>query len=500
MNLAIVIGVEQYESTRFKNLPACHNDAETFNKVIKTVKNFDDILYINNNESGRIIKVKISKFIEKHTNSDINEFIFYFSGHGERDVDDLFYLMSDYEQSKKETTGLRNSELDGMIRSLSPNLCVKIVDSCFSGTQYIKSDYSEADFFKKSADKNKLNNLYFWFSSEGDKESLAGKEFSKFTESILTAILEYEGDVRYLDISAYVADDLSSNTSQKPFFVSQANNTELFGCVTKETHQVILDAFGLSEGDEIESKSTTQKNENALLALVKSKCNEIFFKKEQMEEFLLNFKNFFCSENYWESDLKVLYEIDSINTLDSNAIPNTKGIGEWLNKNNDKGFFQKPTYIVEQYKTEEYIKKPQKPSNIARPRSYEHLLGLGRFGYQNEEDYKLVEVTKTKQVISGFEYFDKDGNIIFLRLKPKFEILNFVEIYIIPIYSNNKFIFNYSYEKIVQLSWDDYSDAKCLDWKTLEININSKDSGKNSAEHIINEISQWLLTEVKKSF
>ncbi|WGZ91036.1 MAG: caspase family protein [Candidatus Thiocaldithrix dubininis] len=502
MNLAIIIGVEKYDSSQFKDLPACHNDAETFNKVIKSVKEFDDILYLNSNERGQTTKGKISKFIEKYKDKPIDEFLFYFSGHGERDVSDLFYLMSDYEQSKKETTGLRNSELDGMIRSLSPNLCIKIIDSCFSGTQYIKSEYNEGDFFKKSAEKNKLNNLYFWFSSEEDKESLAGSEFSKFTESIFTAILEYKGDVRYLDISAYVADDLSSNTNQKPFFVSQANNTELFGHITEETHQIILDAFGLPEESNTENKSNNAENDNILLNLVKSKHKEVCFKKERLDEFLLNFKEIFNSNDNWPNELKDLYKIGDADKITSNITPNSKGVGTWLEKNKEKGFFLRPQYKTDQYKTEEYVKKPLKPSNIATPRGYrDSIMGLGFLGgYHNDDDYKLVEVSKTRQVIDGFQYFDEEKNIIRLKLEPKFEILNFVEIYIIPIYSNSKFIFNYSYEKNIQLSWNYHSDAKCEDWKILDININLQESAKLAATHIINEISQWLLADIKKNF
>ena len=77
MNLAIIIGVEKYDSSQFKDLPACHNDAETFNKVIKSVKEFDDILYLNSNERGQTTKGKISKFIEKYKDKPIDEFLFY---------------------------------------------------------------------------------------------------------------------------------------------------------------------------------------------------------------------------------------------------------------------------------------------------------------------------------------------------------------------------------------------------------------------------------------
>ena len=99
-------------------------------------------MYINENEAGTEIKRRIVEFVEKYKGKEINELIFYFSGHGERFNDDFFYLPSDFDRKKRHTTGLQNSELDVWIKTLSPQLCVKIVDACFSGTQYIKSESS----------------------------------------------------------------------------------------------------------------------------------------------------------------------------------------------------------------------------------------------------------------------------------------------------------------------------------------------------------------------
>ncbi|MCL1478042.1 MAG: caspase family protein [Marinobacter sp.] len=108
--------------------------------VITDIKVIDDAVYLNKSPRAYEAKKQISDFVEKHKNTDIEELIFYFSGHGSRSEEDFFYVMSDFKESKKESTGLRNTELDGLIRTLKPKLTVKIIDACFSGTQYIKSD------------------------------------------------------------------------------------------------------------------------------------------------------------------------------------------------------------------------------------------------------------------------------------------------------------------------------------------------------------------------
>lgn len=109
MNIGIVIGVENYKSDIYDNLTACKNDAELFKDVLESVKDFEEILYLNNDDPGTLIKRNIADFIEKYKEKEISEFIFYFSGHGERFEDDFFYLPSDFDKKRRETTGLRNS-------------------------------------------------------------------------------------------------------------------------------------------------------------------------------------------------------------------------------------------------------------------------------------------------------------------------------------------------------------------------------------------------------
>ncbi|MGX2954469.1 caspase family protein [Shewanella sp. JL219SE-S6] len=247
MNLGIVIGVEKYKSDIFDDLVACKNDAKIFSDVLRNVKDFEEIIYLNENESGTEIKKNIVDFVEKYKDQNVKELIFYFSGHGERFNDDFFYLPSDFDRKKRETTGLRNSELDEWIKTISPKLCVKIVDACFSGTQYIKSESSQEMDLKKSANKYGLNDIYFWFSSRENEVSYAGSEFSRFTESILTSLLDKSGEVRYREVMDAVADDFSNAGSSKPIFVTQSSNIEKFGHISDSTHQLIHSAFGLED-------------------------------------------------------------------------------------------------------------------------------------------------------------------------------------------------------------------------------------------------------------
>lgn len=497
MNLAVVIGVDKYTSNNFGDLPACSNDAAAINEVLKSVKNFKEILFLNSNETGHQVKSQISNFIEKHKDSHVDEFVFYFSGHGERFEDDFFYLPHDFSRDKKETTGLRNSELDGWIKSVSPKLCIKIVDACFSGTQYIKSESNTEAELKESAEKYGLNDLYFWFSSREDEASYAGSEFSRFTESILTAISEHEGEIRYRDIMAYVADDFSSAGSSKPVFITQADNIEKFGEVSKETHQIILKAFGLEDQGDGLPKESTQKSNESIYGLIKKVSSEQCFSEQEVIEFISQFNE---SINYWGSNLSEIYEIKIDQNVSPYSVPNASQIGRWLIENRKTNYFATPSYSEREYEEEEYKALPEKPKKTGYLSSSDRLAMYG-FGLEKDDtEYRLETVTKTQKYIDGFKYTHSlDGGITSIIFESKIEILDPFSLYIIPIYSNNKFIFHYSYEELQRSNWDNYSISKCKNWRLLDIKINSTDSVKAASEHIKSEIIKWVEEKLKKA-
>jgi hypothetical protein len=166
MNLAIVIGVSNYDSKNYPTLEACDNDILIMKDTLEKLNKYDDICYISNSPKAHEVKQKITEFITKHKTNSIDELFFYFSGHGDRNKDDFFYVLSDFNELKRETTGLRNTELDGLIKNLTPKLTIKVIDACFSGTTYIKSNNDNIEpIFKKSAQDNEFQNLYFFFSS-----------------------------------------------------------------------------------------------------------------------------------------------------------------------------------------------------------------------------------------------------------------------------------------------------------------------------------------------
>lgn len=497
MNLGIVIGVEKYKSSTYNDLIACKNDAKLIYEVVKKVKNFKELLYVNNSESAHSIKNMISDFIEKYQNEEVNELFFYFSGHGERYSEDFLYLLNDYNPQKKETTSLRNSELDGWIKSISPQLTIKIIDACFSGTQYIKSDTENNSEFTKSAKKYGLNDLYFLFSSRENEASFAGNEYSKFTESILTSLTELDGDVRYRDIIAFVADDLKNQSSSLPIFVSQATNTEKFGKIEKDIQEFILKEFGVLEEKESQyniNEDIEEKVELNLFDKLKEKEKLKCFSKEELESF---FEAFMERIKIHLKETEHYFNIEINNTLTPSDIPNKKRIAEWLNeKGKEEDFFANIEYTTIQKEVQEYQALPKKP----RRARYSGLSAFAQMSLLGEDDtkYKLVTVKKEVKYIDGFNYNTSLANCVLnINFNPKNELLEACSLFIVFNFSNKKTIAHYSYERLSKINWDVNSKPKCLEWKILDINLKDDNAADKYSKFIIDEISTWIIQYIE---
>lgn len=499
MNLGIVIGVEKYKSDLFDNLVACKNDAEIFRDVLNNVKDFEEIIYLNNNETGTELKNSIVDFVEKYKDYDIKELVFYFSGHGERFEDDFFYLPSDFDRKKRETTGLRNSELDEWVKTISPKLYVKIVDACFSGTQYIKNESSQETDLKKSAAKYGLNDIYFWFSSREDEFSYAGTDFSRFTESILTSLLDKNGEVRYRDIMDAVADDFVNSDSSKPIFVTQSGNIEKFGQISDSTHQLVYTAFGL-ENEAITSNISEKKpidiekeikESQSVFDLISETSKLVCFSEDELSEFIKNLRTHLSS---WKDEIKKAYSINIDDTIEPYHVPNGEKLGEWLEKNKDKNYFAYATFDTRDYKVEEYKTLPKKPKND--PFSALRRISLWE---KEEKEYKLETVTKTEKFVDGFQYSHSlDSRILKISFEPELEIVDPICLYVVPFYSNKYLTISFSYEFLKRRDWSSYSSPKCEKWRNIKVNVNAEHSPIASAKHIKKEVEIWLSDAIGK--
>jgi hypothetical protein len=334
MNIAIILAVSNYANPS-NNLPASKKDGEIIHKILLETKKYDKLLLINDNESSSKIKELLSNFFVECKGLVIDELFFYYSGHGEFSNDEFYYVLADFDHKKKNQTSLQNSEIDELIRTLSPQIVVKLIDACQSGTSYIKESDVLTKYFTET--KKGFNKCYFLNSSLTIQSSYQDENLSFFTQSFVQALKNHSGsEIRYKDIIDFILDDFDGNTDQTPFFVIQAELTEKFCSLSPHLKMFItnFDAKSInSDGD--------NKRSPTLLELVQISAKDFVDKQGALSALE------FCKKKIeplnLDKDISDLYDVTIHFTEDNNKIVGVKEIGKWL-KNNANDFLAEPIY------------------------------------------------------------------------------------------------------------------------------------------------------------
>jgi hypothetical protein len=230
VNIAIIVGISKYNTE--SQLPACSLDAENMRRLLLATLKYDDIQLVTEHTSASQVKDALRSFFAKHQASgNVDEALIYFSGHGVYQNDALL-CCTDFDANRPATTSISNSELDDLLRSVRPDVAVKVIDACQSGSPYIK-DASAG--FEKALGTSKLNSFICMASSRQDQSSYASRAESFFTARWIEAALSKpDGQILYRDIQAALADAFVASPDQTPFFISQGTGLEVFSTVTEE--------------------------------------------------------------------------------------------------------------------------------------------------------------------------------------------------------------------------------------------------------------------------
>lgn len=503
MRLAIVFGVSDYATQL--GLPACKNDAEAIDEVLRKSGRYQDICLLTGNIAAAHGKKSIAEFVTKHHGQRVSELFFFFSGHGSRFDGDFWHIFSDFSSRTREATSLRNSELDGLIRNLAPELTVKVVDACFSGSQYIKNDEDVQPALEKSAKDASLKKLYFLHSSSSSEESLAGPSYSIFTASVLQTIAGASGELRYRDLMAGVADDLAFQQVPKPTFVVQADNLETFVDVTKELSEAVRMRLaapipGGSSKDSIaggtepgELAMDVRNSEPTELAeLAKTLSDEVFC-TEQEATSNIKLLDVITDLSKWPKDILAAFD-RSETAFDAANTPNGEALGRWLvtTKKSDE-LFAEATYHTEAYEAEEYQLVPKKPKGMRDTFASFNVL----FG--NDPDYKLAKVTKHREVLTGFRY---TVDPVFVprtfRLVPKFSALENYALSVLCFFSRRMLHVVYSVEHLPLKDWNDVTPIRAIEWKTESVSLKDRAGIERLIETVLGSVSEFIRTDANR--
>lgn len=509
MKLAIVGGISDYLVQT--KLDACRNDAVTMLSFLEETKMYSDICFLGQATTSATAKKSISDFIQKHRGNPVDELLFYFSGHGDRDDDDFFYAFADYTAAKKESSGLRNTELDSLIRNLAPELTVKIVDACYSGSTYIKSEDDIEPALQKSAKENQLKKLYFFHSSAATQTSIAGPQFSLFTQAIFNSLVTLTGAVRYRDLMAAVADEMNRTGGPRPTFIVQADSLEVFVNMNTTLTELLSKALagplpspgGSKDLDDLSAEEVVAPGQPApvvpmsLANLAAKRAQEVYCTQAEAEDNVRLLISLATPQS-WPIEVRELYEIQALEQ-EASEIPNRISIGRWINNLKDDTVFAEPLFETETYRVDEYKEVPKKPSNRSLAR-VSGFAGLGlRHLLDEDKEYKLETVEKQRQILAGFRY---TANPVFpphiLRFQPKLTSLEVYAAYLVCLFSRRTLTCLYSIEHLPYRAWDESDPPRAREWKQHSAPLKSKVKIEELTQTVMGEISDFITTDTRQ--
>lgn len=476
MNIGIVIGVSNYQNVQ--NLPGCTNDAQAIKQLLEMVDKCDDILYLTEftSTTSKSVKSELTKFIQKYASEEIEEVIFYFTGHGLFEENQFYYVLSDYEESKKCQTCLTNDELDNLLRSLSANLTIKIVDACQSGIRYVKDPDNFRKYLQES--EKKFDKCYFYYSSQNNQSSYQNNEISDFTLAFLNSFADRENqEIRYKDIMDSLADSFSSNSKQTPFFVMQGNYTEVFGFISEDISKAIYDVMALEHTPEhkqgFEQKSLIQRIEEQASVY----CNQ-----EQALE-CLQILSEEVKEYEFEHEINQIFDHKTEFQNGDVVQINTEYLGNYLS-NAETNYF---VNIHKETRTREVTNHNIfTGSVVSRMLSGEELPKV-------KQDYLAITGARSS-VELPFEQ-------IYIRLESKYPNINDTGCLIFPYLSQTKIVILVCYFMYETKEWNvkQIAEATC-EWSSFEMLIKEENVIENIVKEALDNYTKYTLDPILEQF
>ncbi len=490
MKIACLLSVSKYKT--INELRSCENDIALMNSVLEATDEYDKILCIEGNQESSKVKQQLVSFFTQYKDQQIDQVLFYYTGHGEFDGKEFSYLLSDYDHSRKKQTAIENTELDNWIRLLDPALTVKIVDACHAGVQYIKDSEAFEKFLNQSKSTPKsFNSFYFLFSSLKEQYSYQDERLSAFTKCVVESISDFAGtEMRFKDVIDYVSDRFADNAKQTPFFITQATNTELFTAINPSLRERIRGFLSTycpmpapSEKAETDH-SITQRG--SLLDLVKADSEKYCSKDEVLG--VLKHCQTYLSEIKYNDDTYGLYDIEtaSLPSIES-EVPRIVDIGKWLSENKND-YFAEPIYRKEDYNEE--IVVPVKKVGFSVIQSV-----------METPKYETRTVTRTRNVIKGFGLTQEtDLSAFRITAKPKFLNLSWHDCHVAFVFSKIEIRFFYLFSTFREQNWEKRIRQPEESWRTLVALLKDEKAIDNSLRQIIETFENYIMEIIKRKY
>jgi hypothetical protein len=478
MKLAVLIGVSDYSN--ISNLPACQNDVNLLNAILSS-REGQKLLVVSPPTSATAVKQQLIEFITTHKDEEVEEFLFYYTGHGAYVDGEFYYLLSDYQKNKIRQTALANTELDGLIRTTDPELTCKIVDACRSGVPYIKDSDDLQLYMQKT--QSAFKDCYFMFSSRSDEPSYQDKVLSRFTRKIGELIVSKTGPLRYKDVIDYVSDEFENDSRQTPYFVTQGPYTHQF-CQVDAGLQNRIQGILLPLK---QAPLTTAGTGTDLASRVKVDA-EFYCTKEEAFAALTQVKDRLIQFDH-PTEGSDLFDTVVNEIQDYTGLPDTAPVGKWFEDSTHK-------YFAKALKKKLRFKKLK-----TAPAFMYTLRSLGSLGLENivprQEDYTTVE----EEVISGVSpTIDMPYGCVTLKMTPKYPNLNSTECFLLPFLSRTHLACFYAMRSYEPTGWEEEVPTSEIKWQLFEAEMKNAESLDGSVRNVVEEFWAFTLNPIKKKF
>jgi hypothetical protein len=403
---------------------------------------------LNEKQPSAKVKEKITEFIANNIKKEIDELVFYYTGHGEFQNDEFYFLLSDYSQNKRNQTSLQNEEVDNLVKTLKPKLVIKIIDACQSGKAYIKEANVISKYFEST--QNHFNKCYFLNSSLKDQNSFQSNEISDFTLSLVKAIKEYKtNEIRYKDIIDFISDEFQNNANQTPFFVIQADYTEKF-CSINEGLKEYLEQIDFQSA----SLQKYQPNDLNLLEKIKKQATEYLTKDLAVE--LLNDLRLEVEKYESSALLKDMYSLKITFYDNYDMIINKNIVGKWLDENQHEYFAKSKSVRV----------RKDRYSNALTSSRYYAMEALALLN-DSENMYEWVK--------DGFELeVEVPYKSLVFDLNSKYPNIDSYTGRIVYFISKRQIRFFYFITNYITKNWDERQINAKIEWFSSEYPISDK--------------------------
>lgn len=238
-SVAILIGVSEYNSALFDNLPACVNDVGDMHDLLSASKRFDDIIPLKNPTANQVQEKLKALAADGRNYGDI---LIYFSGHGTEDANEFYWVTKDFNDKNPNVTGVSRTNLIEILRAIKADHKIIIQDACHSGQALLKQ--------ARNMPYSELGDVLFISSSSASEKTPAGVVLSPFTDKFIESAcrVKTQGKVDYQDIINALKDKYLPETEALPHVAGQSSISVSF-CDDAAWLETIRDKYKIDEAE-----------------------------------------------------------------------------------------------------------------------------------------------------------------------------------------------------------------------------------------------------------